>query len=220
MDQLELRRRQAHQAVDLLEKEYPDAACSLDYDVSKAHELLISVRLAAQCTDARVNIVTEKMFREYQTVEDFANARVEDIENYVRSCGLYKTKARDIVNMSRMIVDQFGGKVPDNMDDLLKLPGVGRKSANLILGDVYGQPAVVCDTHCIRITNLLGLTTTKDPLKTERELRQLLPMDRANDFCHRLVIHGRAVCVARRPNCAGCVLAVCCDHAQKEDLRP
>ena len=216
MAEWERRRRQAHQAVDLLEQEYPDAVCSLDYDPSKAHELLISVRLAAQSTDARVNLVTEKTFQQYRTGEDYANAKEEDIEECVRSCGLYKTKARDIVNMSKMIVEQFGGKVPDNMDDLLKLPGVGRKSANLILGDVYGQPAVVCDTHCIRITNLLGLTTTKDPLKTERELRQLLPMDRANDFCHRLVIHGRAVCVARRPNCAQCVLAPCCDYAQRE----
>lgn len=204
--------------VNRLKELYPDGICSLDYD--KDYELLFSVRLAAQCTDERVNKVTPALYARFPTLEALANADIAEVEQYIHSTGFFRAKARDIVLASQMLLSDYGGKVPDTMEDLLKLPGVGRKSANLILGDVYGQPAVVCDTHCIRITNLLGLTTTKDPLKTERELRQLLPMDRANDFCHRLVIHGRAVCVARRPNCAGCVLAVCCDHAQKEDLRP
>ena len=209
--------KQARQAVELLEQAYPEARCSLDY--VKPHELLISVRLAAQCTDARVNMVTPALFEKYKTPQDFAQADVADVERIIASCGLYKTKARDIVGIGKMLTEEFGGQVPDNMEDLLRLPGVGRKTANLVLGDVFGKPAVVCDTHCIRITNLLGLSQGKDPYKVEMQLRQVLPMDRANDFCHRLVLHGRAVCIARRPQCDRCVLKVCCDYGQSVDQK-
>ncbi len=195
-----------------LEREYPLAECTLDYD--DAYHLLVSVRLAAQCTDERVNQVTPALFERYPTVHDMAVANVEDVENYIRSCGFYHGKARDIVNAAIMIETQFNGRVPDNMDDLLKLPGVGRKSANLILGDVYNVPgSVVVDTHCIRITNLLGYVDTKDPAKIEPILRAILPPDKSNDFCHRMVLHGRAVCVARRPQCESCVLRDLCRHA-------
>lgn len=195
-----------------LEGEYPLAECTLDYD--DAYHLLVSVRLAAQCTDERVNQVTPALFERYPTVHDMAEANVEDVENYIRSCGFYHGKARDIVNAAMMIETQFNGRVPDNMDDLLKLPGVGRKSANLILGDVYNVPgSVVVDTHCIRITNLLGYVDTKDPAKIEPILRAILPPDKSNDFCHRMVLHGRAVCVARRPQCESCVLRDLCQHA-------
>ena len=195
-----------------LEREYPLAECTLDYD--DAYHLLVSVRLAAQCTDERVNQVTPALFERYPTVHDMAVANVEDVENYIRSCGFYHGKARDIVNAAIMIETQFNGRVPDNMDDLLKLPGVGRKSANLILGDVYNVPgSVVVDTHCIRITNLLGYVDTKDPAKIEPILRAILPPDKSNDFCHRMVLHGRAVCVARRPQCESCVLPDLCRHA-------
>ena len=204
-------RSTSDEIVARLEQEYPLAACTLDYD--DAYHLLVSVRLAAQCTDARVNQVTPALFARYPTVHDMAEARIEDVENYIRSCGFYHGKASDIVNAAIMIETQFSGKVPDNMDDLLKLPGVGRKSANLILGDVYNVPgAVVVDTHCIRITNLLGYVDTKDPAKIEPVLRAILPPDKSNDFCHRMVLHGRAVCVARRPQCEKCVLADLCRH--------
>lgn len=205
------KKQRAAEAVRLLKEAYPDAICSLDYQ--KPHELLISVRLAAQCTDARVNMVTPALFEKYPTLEALAQSTPDDVGEIIKSCGLYKTKARDICAMSKMLIEDFDGVVPDEMDKLLSLPGVGRKTANLILGDVYGKPAVVCDTHCIRITNLLGLTTTKDPYKCEMELRDCLPMDEANDFCHRLVLHGRAVCVARRPDCDSCVMASVCKHA-------
>lgn len=207
------KKQRAAEAVRLLEEAYPDAVCSLTYD--KPYELLIAVRLSAQCTDARVNMVTPTLFAKYPDLESLAAATPEEIGEVIKSCGLYKTKARDICALSKMLLEKFAGKVPDNMDDLLSLPGIGRKTANLILGDVYGQPSVVCDTHCIRITNLLGLTTTKDPLKCEKELRDCLPPEKSNDFCHRLVLHGRAVCVARRPDCDNCVMAAVCEHAQK-----
>lgn len=203
----------AAEAVKLLEEAYPDAVCSLTYQ--KPHELLIAVRLSAQCTDARVNMVTPELFSKYPDLPSLAAATPDEIGKIIKSCGLYKTKAKDICALSKMLIERFDGKVPDNMDDLLSLPGIGRKTANLVLGDVYKQPAVVCDTHCIRITNLLGLTTTKDPLKCEKELRACLPMQKANDFCHRLVLHGRAVCVARKPNCIACVMAPVCKHAEK-----
>lgn len=197
--------------VDALERAYPDAVCSLDYE--RPHELLVSLRLAAQCTDARVNIVTEKLFQDYPTLDSFADADPAMLADQIRPCGLGNTKARDLVAMARMLRDVYGGVVPDTMEALLKLPGVGRKSANLILGDVYGLPAVVCDTHCIRITNLLGLTDSKNPDIVERQLRAVLPMERANDFCHRLVLHGRDVCVARRPDCGRCSMAEHCAFA-------
>lgn len=205
-------RAKALQAVDALEAVYP-AKCSLEYE--KPHELLIAVRLSAQCTDARVNMVTGDLFAAYPTPQAFAEAKVEDVEEYIKSCGLYKTKAKDLVGIGKMLVEEYGGIVPDTIEELVKLPGVGRKTANLVVGDIYGKPAVVCDTHCIRITNLLGLTVGKDPLKVEMQLREILPMDRANDFCHRLVLFGRDTCVARRPKCDGCPLAHCCDHAKE-----
>ncbi|MBP1559384.1 MAG: endonuclease III [Oscillospiraceae bacterium] len=206
-------RAKALQAVDALEAVYP-AKCSLEYE--KPHELLIAVWLSAQCTDARVNMVTGDLFAAYPTPQAFAEAKVEDVEEYIKSCGLYKTKAKDLVGIGKMLVEEYGGIVPDTIEELVKLPGVGRKTANLVVGDIYGKPAVVCDTHCIRITNLLGLTVGKDPLKVEMQLREILPMDRANDFCHRLVLFGRDTCVARRPKCEGCPLAHCCDHAQEQ----
>ena len=205
-------KRTAEILVELLENEYPDAECSLIYN--KDYELLISVRLAAQCTDERVNKVTPALFSSYPTLESIAAAAPEDIEPYIRSCGFFRGKARDIVGAAKMILNDFNGKVPDNMDDLLKLPGVGRKTANLILGDIFNEPSsVVVDTHCIRITNKLGLVDTKDPGKIEKILREILPPEKSNDFCHRLVIHGRAVCNARTPKCEICCLHEYCSHA-------
>jgi len=198
--------------VELLEREYPDAECSLEY--IKDYELLFSVRLAAQCTDERVNKVTPALFEAYPTLEAFANATPEEVEPYIRSCGFFRGKARDIVGAAKMIIEEYDGKVPDNMDDLLKLPGVGRKTANLVLGDIFNTPSsVVVDTHCIRISNKLGLVDTKDPVKIERKLREILPPDKSNDFCHRLVLHGRAVCNARSPKCSICCLREYCSFA-------
>lgn len=191
-------------AVEALKAEYPDAICSLTY--KKPHELLIATRLSAQCTDARVNMVTPALFERYQTIDELAEAEVSDVAEYIKSCGLYKTKSKDIVNMCIMLRDNFGGEVPDNIDDLTKLPGVGRKTANLICGDVYGKPAVVVDTHCIRITTRLGLHKLTDQKKIEMELKKLLPPEESNDFCHRLVLHGRAVCQARTPKCENCCM--------------
>ena len=205
------KKKKALHAIAALEKEYPDAICSLSYQVP--HQLLISVRLAAQCTDARVNIVTRELFAHYPTLESLAHATAEEIEAIVRPCGLGKTKARDIVAMSRMLIEKFAGRIPDTMEELLLLPGVGRKSANLILGDVYGQPAVVCDTHCIRITNHLGLSSSKNPAIVERQLREVLPPEKSNDFCHRLVLHGRAVCKAASPQCSLCCMSWFCDFS-------
>ena len=193
-----------------LKELYPDAACSLDY--GKDYELLFSVRLAAQCTDARVNLVTPALFARYPTLEDFARADVDEVGTYVQSCGFWRAKARDIVSSAQQLLERFGGRVPDTMDDLLSLPGVGRKTANLILGDVYGKDGYVCDTHCIRITGRLGITDgSKDPLKVERQLRAALPPEEANDFCHRMVLHGRALCMARKPACDRCPLRPLCD---------
>lgn len=194
-----------------LKELYPDAACSLDY--GKDYELLFSVRLAAQCTDARVNLVTPALFARYPTLEDFARADVDEVGTYVQSCGFWRAKARDIVSSAQQLLERFGGRVPDTMDDLLSLPGVGRKTANLILGDVYGKDGYVCDTHCIRITGRLGITDgSKDPLKVERQLRAALPSEEANDFCHRMVLHGRALCMARKPACDRCPLRSLCDY--------
>lgn len=203
-------------AVDALEKEYPEAQCSLEYDPDKAYELLISTRLSAQCTDARVNIVTKDLFEKYKSLSDFANAPQEEMEQMIKTCGLFKTKARDIIAMSKMLIEQYGGRLPDTVEELTKLPGIGRKTANLIVGDIYHKPAVVCDTHCIRITNLLGLSHGTNPLQVEKQLRAVLPMDRANDFCHRLVLHGQAVCVANRPQCDKCCMKSFCSFANGE----
>ena len=191
-----------------LKEAYPDAVCALEY--GKDYELMISVRLSAQCTDARVNLVTPALFARYPTLESFAEADVLEVEEYVRTCGFYHHKARDIVLACQMLLSDYGGKVPDNMEDLLKLPGVGRKTANLLLGDIYHKPAVVCDTHCIRISNKLGLAVGKDPAKVEQQLWKVLPPEESSDFCHRIVLHGRAVCTARSPKCEQCTLAPYC----------
>lgn len=198
--------------VEALKELYPDGICSLDYQ--KDYELLFSVRLAAQCTDERVNKVTPALYARFPTLEALAGADISEVEEYIHSTGFFRAKARDIVLASQMLLRDYGGRVPDTMEDLLRLPGVGRKTANLILGDVYHTPGVVvADTHCIRISGLLGLTDgSKDPGKVEAQLREILPPEESNDFCHRLVLHGRAVCIARRPQCRSCVLRPWCDH--------
>ena len=195
--------------IAILKERYPDALCSLEYD--KPHELMISVRLAAQCTDARVNQIAPALFARFPTLEAFAAAEPADVEPYVHACGFYRQKAKDIVLACRRLLEVYGGRVPDRMEELLTLPGVGRKTANLLLGDVYGQPAVVCDTHCIRITNRLGLASGKEPEKVERQLRAILPPAESNDFCHRMVLFGREICTAQRPKCAQCPLRAHCD---------
>lgn len=207
------KKERALNAVGALKKEYPDALCSLNAE--NPFELLIATRLSAQCTDARVNIVTPALFEKYKTLDDYANADVTDIENIIHSCGFFRQKAKDIIGMAAKIRDEFGGRVPDNIEDLTSLPGVGRKTANLICGDVYGKPAVVADTHLIRITNRLGLVETKDPYKTELELKKLLPPEESNNFCHRAVLHGRAVCDARRPRCEDCCMNMFCKTYNK-----
>ena len=194
--------------IKLLEEYYPEPVCALVYTTD--YELLFATRLAAQCTDARVNMVTPILYAKYPTLEALAGADIKDIEDIVHPCGFYRVKARDIVAASAMILGVFGGRVPDTMEDLLRLPGVGRKTANLILGDIYGKPAVVVDTHCIRLSNRIGLVDTKDPLKIEMELKKVLPPDKSSDFCHRLVLHGRAVCTAKKPNCSACCLIGLC----------
>lgn len=196
--------------IEALKELYPDAECSLDY--RKDYELLFSVRLAAQCTDARVNLVTPALFERYPSLEAFAEADVDEVGQYVHSTGFWRAKARDMVACAQMLLEKFDGRVPDNMDDLLSLPGVGRKTANLILGDIYGQEGYVCDTHCIRITGRLGITDgSKDPVKVEQQLRRCIPPEESNDFCHRMVLHGRALCMARGPQCGNCPLRPLCD---------
>ena len=197
--------------IETLKGIYPDALCSLQYD--KDYELLFAVRLSAQCTDERVNKVTPALYARFPTLESFAEADVEEVGRYIHSCGFYNGKARDIVACARVLLERHGGKVPGTMEELTALPGVGRKTANLILGDVYGQPAFVCDTHCIRITGRLGLTDgSKDPLKVERQLREVLPPEESSNFCHRMVLFGRDTCTARAPKCDNCPLWAHCDH--------
>ena len=197
-----------------LERLYPDAVCSLQYD--KDYELLFAVRLSAQCTDARVNLVTPALFARFPTLEAFAEAGEEEVGEYVHSCGFWRAKARDLVACAKMLLAEYGGRVPGTMEELLRLPGVGRKTANLILGDIFGQAGYVCDTHCIRITGRLGLTDgSKDPLQVEKQLLLCLPPEKSSDFCHRMVLHGRAVCTARSPRCADCTLRSLCDMGQK-----
>ena len=195
-------------AVEALKKEYPDAICSLEYQ--DPLQLLISTRLSAQCTDARVNMVTPALFARFPTLEAFCEGTEEEIGELIRSCGFYKIKSKDILAACKMIRDEFDGKVPDNIEDLTRLPGVGRKTANLIVGDIYGKPAVVTDTHCIRISGRIGLTKNKDPKKVEDDLRAVLPPEESNDFCHRLVLHGRAVCTARKAMCENCCMKGFC----------
>ena len=205
------KKERARLAVEALKAEYPGAVCSLEY--RDPLQLLIAVRLSAQCTDARVNLVTPGLFARFPTLEAFCQGTEEEIGGLIRSCGFYNTKSRDILQMCRMLRDQYGGVVPDTIEELVKLPGVGRKTANLIVGDVYGKPAVVTDTHCIRIAGRLGLTENTAPEKVERDLRAVLPPEESNDFCHRLVLHGRAVCTARKAHCEKCSMAPFCKKA-------
>ena len=204
------KKQRALQVIERLKKEYPSAGCTLDYD--QAWKLLVSVRLAAQCTDARVNVVVEGLYEKYPTVEALAEADVDEIEKIVRPCGLGRSKARDISGCMKMIRDEYEGKVPDDFDALMKLPGVGRKSANLIMGDVFGKPAIVTDTHCIRLVNRIGLVDgIKEPKKVEMALWKIIPPQEGSDFCHRLVMHGREICTARtKPYCDRCCLNDIC----------
>ena len=203
---------QVGEIVRLLLAEYPEAGCTLDYD--KAYELLFSVRLAAQCTDERVNLITPALFARFPTLEAFAEADVEEVERYVHACGFFRAKAQDIVACAQMLLEKHGGRVPDTMEELTALPGVGRKTANLILGDVYRVPgSTVVDTHCIRLSNRMGLVDdVKDPVKIEMALRRLLPPEKSSDFCHCLVLHGRTVCDARKPACERCCVRHLCRH--------
>ena len=200
--------------IELLKKEYPNTGCSLEYD--EAWKLLVSVRLAAQCTDARVNVVVKDLYKKFPTVEDLAKATVEEIEEIVRPCGLGKSKAKDISACMKILYEKYDGKVPDDFDKLMELPGVGRKSANLIMGDVFGKPAIVTDTHCIRLVNRFGLVNNiKEPKKVEMALWKLIPPEEGNDFCHRLVDHGREICTARtKPYCDRCCLWEVCKSAR------
>lgn len=209
MKSLNQKRKIAKYAVELFEKEYPQAICSLYSE--NALQLLIATRLSAQCTDARVNLVTPALFERFPTAQAFADARIEDIEELIKTCGLYKTKAKSLNGIGKMLVENYDGEVPDTMEELLKLPGVGRKTANLVCGDVYGKSAVVTDTHFIRLCNRMGFVNSKDPLKVENAMREILPPEKSSDFCHRTVMHGRAVCTARKAKCDICCLNDICE---------
>lgn len=202
------KKERAIKICELLKLAYPEAVCQLNAETP--FQLLVATRLSAQCTDARVNLVTPALFEKYPTENELAEASIEDVEALIHSCGFYHGKARDLIGMAIAVRDIYKGTLPDTIEELTKLPGVGRKTANLIIGDVYKKPAVVADTHVIRITNLLGLTDSKDPKKVEMQLKKLLPPEESNDFCHRIVLHGRAICIARRPKCAECVLMDAC----------
>ena len=202
------KKQRALEIIERLKKEYPDVKCALTYE--KPHELLTAVRLSAQCTDKRVNLVTPALFERFPSIEAFAEASVSEVEEYIKSCGLFHTKAQDIIEMCRMLRDIYGGKVPDTIEELVKLPGVGRKTANLIAGDLYGKPAMVCDTHVIRLTNRLGLSEGKDAVQVEKQLRAIVPPEEGLMMCHRLVWHGRLVCSARAPKCEECALKDLC----------
>ena len=202
-------KKKVSEIIALLEQKYPEAPCALHY--SKDYELMIAVRLSAQCTDARVNLITPTLFATYPTLEDMANADIAKVEEIIHSCGFFRQKAKDIVLACQMLLTEHDGKVPNSMDALLKLPGVGRKTANLLLGDLYGQPgSVVCDTHCIRICGRLGLSKGNEAEKVEKQLRAILPPEKSSDFCHRIVLFGREVCIARSPKCAECPLSHLC----------
>ncbi|MBQ3529157.1 MAG: endonuclease III [Oscillospiraceae bacterium] len=207
-------KEKAIKIIDTLKQQYPDALCALHY--TKDYELMIAVRLSAQCTDARVNLVTPALFSAYPTLESLANAEIADIEGYIHSCGFYRQKAKDIVQACQMLLAKHNGKVPGTMDELLELPGVGRKTANLLLGDLYQEPgSVVCDTHCMRICERLGLSKGREPEKVEKQLRAILPPEESSDFCHRIVLFGREICTARSPKCSECPLAIYCDEINK-----
>ncbi len=202
-------KKKVREIIDILTSRYPDALCALEYD--KDYELMIAVRLSAQCTDARVNLVTPALFAAYPTLEAMAGASISDVEKYIHSCGFYRQKAKDIVLACQMLISDYSGKVPDTMEKLLRLPGVGRKTANLLLGDIYKEPgSVVCDTHCIRICGRLGLSKGKEPEKVEQQLRKILPPAESSDFCHRIVLFGRDICTARSPRCSECPLSPFC----------
>ena len=203
-------KKRAEMAIAALKSIYPQATCSLNY--KKPYELLIATRLSAQCTDARVNIVTKDLFSKYKTLQDLANASVDDIADVIKSCGLFKTKARDIVAIANDLINKYNGIVPDTIEELTTLSGVGRKTANLIIGDIYHKPAVVVDTHCIRITNRIGLVHSNNQTKIELELKSILPPNESNDFCHRLVLHGRDTCKAKSPDCDSCILNSSCEY--------
>lgn len=202
------KKERALNAIKVLKKEYPEAICSLN--ASNPFELLVAVRLSAQCTDARVNIVTPALFEKYKTLDDYCNADVKDIEKIIHSCGFYKSKAESIIDMAKGVRDRFGGTVPDNIEDLTTLNGVGRKTANLIVGDVYGKESIVVDTHMIRIANRIGLVTEKDPKKIEFALKKIVPANEGSDFCHRIVLFGRDICSARKPKCDICPMEFNC----------
>lgn len=207
-------RKKVTAIIDALKAKYPDALCALHYQ--KDYELMIAVRLSAQCTDARVNLITPALFAAYPTLEAMANASIADVEGYIHSCGFFRQKAKDIVQACQMLIDEHNGKVPDTMEALLKLPGVGRKTANLLLGDLYQvEGSVVCDTHCMRICERLGLSKGREPEKVEKQLRAVLPPEESSDFCHRIVLFGREICTARNPKCAECPLALYCDQINK-----
>ncbi len=211
------KKQRAALAVQALKIEYPGAVCSLTY--SDPLQLLIATRLSAQCTDARVNMVTPELFARFPSLDAFCGGTQEEIEQYIHSCGLYKTKARDILAMCRMLKSNFGGVVPDTIEKLTELPGVGRKTANLVVGDIYHKPAVVTDTHCIRICGRLGLSEGTNPAKVEKQLRAVLPPEESNNFCHRLVLHGRAVCSARSPKCEKCCMKSFCKSVKEEKTK-
>jgi endonuclease-3 len=203
----------AELACSELEKIYPDAACSLNY--TKPYELMFAARLSAQCTDARVNIVTETLFKKYPTLEAFATADIEELENDVKPCGFYHTKAKSLKGMAEKLIRDFGGELPQTMEELLTLPGIGRKTANLVMGDIWGKPAIVTDTHFIRITGRLGLTKNKEPAKVEKDLVKLIPPEKSSDFCHRIVQFGRDTCRARTPLCSECPLNYFCTYKKQ-----
>ena len=207
-------KKKVRNIIDSLKIRYPDAICALHYE--KDYELMIAVRLSAQCTDARVNLITPALFAAYPTLEDMANADIADVEKFIHSCGFFRQKAKDIVLACQMLLSEYNGKVPDTMEALLRLPGVGRKTANLLLGDLYSEPgSVVCDTHCMRICERLGLSKGREPEKVEKQLRAVLPPEESSDFCHRIVLFGREICTARSPKCTECPLALYCNEINK-----
>ena len=203
-----MRKERALLVLDILKSAYPDVKCTLDYETPI--QMLIATQLSAQCTDARVNIVTKTLFKKYKTVYDFADADYDELCEDIRSTGFYRNKAKNIISAAKRIVEVYGGEVPDTMDDLLSLAGTGRKTANLVLGDIFKKPAIVVDTHCIRLSNRIGLTKNTDPTKIEKDLRKIVPPEESLDFCHRLVAHGRAVCTARKPDCENCQISQIC----------
>ena len=207
------KKQRALEICEILKQVFPEAPCQLNAETP--FQLLVATRLSAQCTDARVNLVTPALFEKYPTENQLAEAELTDVEDIIHSCGFYHGKARDLIGMAKMVRDVYNGTLPDTIEELTNLPGVGRKTANLIVGDIYKKPAVVADTHVIRITNLLGLTDSKDPQKVEMQLRKILPPEESNDFCHRIVLHGRQTCIARRPKCQECALNEICKYANK-----